>query len=58
MKLYHGSDAEIPRPKLSRGKPRNDYGRGFYCTEDVFAVDLIRKGLKHGDAGLRGVLPA
>lgn len=35
MKLYHGSDAEIPRPKLSRGKSRNDYGRGFYCTEDV-----------------------
>ena len=35
MKIYHGSPFEIPRPLLSRGKPHNDYGRGFYCTEDI-----------------------
>ena len=35
MKIYHGSTSEIPRPLLSRGKPNNDYGRGFYCTEDI-----------------------
>ena len=35
MKIYHGSTIEIPRPLLSRGKPSNDYGRGFYCTEDI-----------------------
>ena len=35
MKIYHGSPLEIPRPLLSKGKPYNDYGRGFYCTEDV-----------------------
>ena len=35
MKIYHGSPMEIPKPLLSRGKPNNDYGRGFYCTEDV-----------------------
>ena len=35
MKIYHGSSMEIPRPLLSKGKPNNDYGRGFYCTEDV-----------------------
>ena len=35
MKIYHGSPLEIPRPLLSKGKPNNDYGRGFYCTEDV-----------------------
>lgn len=33
--LYHGSDHVIPKPKLSLGKPNNDYGQGFYCTEDV-----------------------
>ncbi len=26
---------EIPCPSLSKGKDNNDYGRGFYCTEDV-----------------------
>jgi hypothetical protein len=26
---------EIPKPLLSKGKPNNDYGRGFYCTEDI-----------------------
>ena len=35
MKIYHGSPFEIPQPLLSRGKPHNDYGRGFYCTEDI-----------------------
>ena len=34
MKLYHGSSSEIPHPALALGKPHNDYGRGFYCTED------------------------
>ena len=35
MKLYHGSSSEIPHPALALGKPHNDYGRGFYCTEDI-----------------------
>ena len=35
MKLYHGSSGEIPHPSLALGKPHNDYGRGFYCTEDI-----------------------
>jgi hypothetical protein len=35
MKIYHGSPMEIPKPLLSKGKPNNDYGRGFYCTEDI-----------------------
>ncbi len=26
---------EIPKPLLSKGKENNDYGRGFYCTEDM-----------------------
>ncbi len=35
MKLYHGSPVEVPKPSLSKGKANNDYGRGFYCTEDA-----------------------
>ena len=34
IKLFHGSDHVINAPKLSIGKPNNDYGRGFYCTLD------------------------
>ena len=35
MKIYHGSSVEVPKPQLDKGKPNNDYGRGFYCTEDI-----------------------
>lgn len=33
MVLFHGSDNIIERPKYRGGKPYNDYGYGFYCTE-------------------------
>ena len=33
--LYHGSTKVIERPKFGVGNKRNDYGLGFYCTEDV-----------------------
>ena len=32
--IYHGSDHIIQRPLFGAGKPYNDYGLGFYCTED------------------------
>ncbi|MCM1130417.1 MAG: DUF3990 domain-containing protein [Roseburia sp.] len=35
MKLYHGSNHIIRNPQLSLGKHNNDYGRGFYCTENI-----------------------
>jgi len=35
MRIYHGSSVEIPKPQLGKGRPNNDYGRGFYCTEDI-----------------------
>lgn len=35
MKIYHGSACEVAKPALSKGKVHNDYGRGFYCTEDA-----------------------
>lgn len=35
MILYHGSKDIIKQPIYGLGKKYNDYGRGFYCTEDI-----------------------
>ena len=35
MLLYHGSPAIIEQPVFGAGKAYNDYGRGFYCTENA-----------------------
>lgn len=34
-KLYHGSKDIIKKPLFGYGKKYNDYGLGFYCTEDI-----------------------
>ena len=34
MILYHGSENIIEHPTYGLGKKNNDYGRGFYCTEN------------------------
>lgn len=34
-KLYHGSSEIIKKPIFGYGKAYNDYGLGFYCTENV-----------------------
>ena len=33
--IYHGSTQVIEKPILGIGNPKNDYGLGFYCTQDV-----------------------
>lgn len=38
--IYHGSSAIIERPEYGKGKPYNDYGLGFYCTE---SLDLAKE---------------
>ena len=48
-KLYHGSSHIVDQPKYGYGKPYNDYGLGFYCTEDLhmameWGVDRNRDG--------------
>lgn len=48
-KVYHGSEKEIKAPVYGFGKKYNDYGLGFYCTEELdlakeWAVDLNRDG--------------
>ena len=35
MKLFHGSDHIIETPVYGAGKPYNDFGLGFYCTESL-----------------------
>ena len=34
MVLYHGSEKIIDVPIFGKGNLHNDYGRGFYCTEN------------------------
>ena len=33
--LYHGSPGIVENPVFGKGKTYNDYGRGFYCTENL-----------------------
>lgn len=33
--LFHGSSGIIRKPEFSKGKPNNDYGLGFYCTQNI-----------------------
>lgn len=33
--IYHGSRNVIENPEYGKGKPYNDYGLGFYCTEHL-----------------------
>ena len=33
--LYHGSSNIIEVPQIGKGNPNNDYGLGFYCTENL-----------------------
>jgi hypothetical protein len=34
MTIYHGSENVITKPIFGVGNSQNDYGKGFYCTED------------------------
>ena len=33
--LYHGSEFLIEKPEFGKSARHNDYGRGFYCTENI-----------------------
>lgn len=34
MRIYHGSKKIIKNPSYKLGNPYNDFGKGFYCTQD------------------------
>lgn len=47
--IYHGSQNIIEHPQYGVGKLHNDYGLGFYCTENIdlakeWSVDYKRDG--------------
>ncbi|MBQ6603475.1 MAG: DUF3990 domain-containing protein [Eubacterium sp.] len=47
--LFHGSEKIIEKPFYGGSKPYNDYGSGFYCTENAdlareWSVDSNRDG--------------
>ena len=33
--LYHGSQIILEKLEYGKGARNNDYGRGFYCTEEI-----------------------
>ena len=35
MIIHHGSPIAVVKPLYEKCKDTNDYGRGFYCTEDI-----------------------
>lgn len=35
MIIYHGSKEIVMKPTFGVGSERNDYGRGFYCTQSI-----------------------
>ena len=61
MKLYHGSDKILPTPIHGGGRNDNDFGNGFYCTENLplakeWAVTGVRDGYANEyDLNLRGL---
>ena len=53
MILYHGSDKIINSPQYGIGNPYNDYGLGFYCTEDKeFAKEWACPEARNGVANI------
>lgn len=44
--IYHGSSRVIQAPEWGVGNMKNDYGLGFYCTEDC---DLAKEWASSGD---------
>lgn len=47
--IYHGSKDIIKKPVFGKGKIYNDYGLGFYCTENLelakeWGVEINRNG--------------
>lgn len=47
--LYHGSEMIVEKPQFGLGEKNNDYGLGFYCTEnEELAKEWAVSSLKDG----------
>ena len=61
MRIYRGSEFVIERPQYGLGKRTNDYGLGFYCTEDKmlageWSVTPLRDGfINEYELGIDGL---
>ena len=58
IQLYHGSVRILERPFFGGSKDHNDYGNGFYCSENAdlareWSVDDGRDGFLNGTISLR-----
>lgn len=49
MKIYHGSEELVKKPDFNLGKPNNDFGKGFYCTDEIEKAK--EWACKHNKAG-------
>lgn len=52
LTIYHGSQKIIETPSFGEGRKNNDFGRGFYCTEDnelakEWAVSYLSDGFSN-----------
>ena len=52
INLYHGSSQIAEVPEFGKGKEHNDFGLGFYCTENIelakeWAVSSISNGFSN-----------
>lgn len=55
MHVYHGSIDIIKKPEYGKGKLHNDYGLGFYCTENIeMAKEWACNEIRDGYANTRG----
>ena len=61
MKIFHGSDRIVEKPTFGVGKTGNDFGLGFYCTENEelakeWASQPTRDGFANSyELGMRGL---
>ena len=49
--VYHGSSMVVRNPEYSKCRPKNDFGRGFYCTPDE---NLAKEWAAAADFGKSG----
>ena len=48
MELYHGSEVIVKKPIYGFGRSDNDYGSGFYCTQEW---DMAAEWAAHSERG-------
>ena len=48
MKFYYGADSLVLKPIFNKGNPSNDYGLGFYLTENKELARLWASKYPHG----------